>query len=685
MSMQAHSDVGTIASLLPYLMRNSGNPLPKLLLTAQEPTILDKSYPFCVLSDSGPAARLLEATFVTDAGSVLKKVFLLLQKDRDDFQEDELWPVTNPDIDSIWQQAFSFHERERNSGSGTVVFSAQLDGNGDLNHLAPLFFCRKRESYFHPPCPVCGLPLQLCTDDDLLRASGLQPYSGSLKRYLHCAPCSTQGIGGFYVNELNHDDPPGLMDSGALISEFGSLNQSKDPVAPFPCIRCPERDACYGPGGAVGSRIVPFSFYPFYLLVFDALSLNALEFLPLISGATFNELESRLSARNESGRHNCLKGIRREGLSGASFYPPTNERYFPEVLYLKLTFLDDVLRQFLAQPDILGHPDMRPTIDRVWVEFPNQSGLLPSFWNFRTRVIDIVSPPDTTERPLKRPSSNLLFYLGLLWFYSLLVNKKQSNKDVLHVLKDGLSSKERISAEILSGQCSNLILAPENIFWNPDNMNVGCKWYPLWKKSLDLGLSLLQSAADHDSQWSQGVFFDGLEELRTDVKNALFMETPVAAPQEFLWDEQRAGDDDICKILNGIIGKWRGRLDTGTEPDIAEINIESMETVILAPPKGAPASPASQPEEFTETVILSSRPLHSESLIASQQNETDDAVPETVIISPEMYFDDLAETIITPGRGQADPIERQVTSVEDDPATTVILAPQRTRERRKGW
>jgi len=680
MSIQEQSDRGTVASLLPYLVRSSGNPLPRLSLTVQEPAIFGKSYPFCVLNDSGPAARLLEAAFVTDAGSVLKKMFFLLQKDRYVFQGDELWPVTNSDIDSIWQRAFSFHEGERKGGAGTAVLAAQLNARGGLNQLAPLFFCRKKEAYFHPPCPSCGLPLQLCKDDKLLEASGLRPYDGSLKRYLYCAPCSAQGKGSFYVNELDHDDPPGLKDRRSLISEFGLLNQNKDPVAPFPCIRCQEHDTCYGSDGAVTSSIVPFSFYPFYLLTFDALSLNAMEFLPLISGATLEEMETRLAARNESGRHGCLKEIQKDGLSGATFHTSSDERYFLEVLYLKLSFLEDVLRQFLAQPDILGHPDMRPTIDRVWVEFPNRSGLLPSFWNFKTKVIDIVSPPDMTEQPSNRPSSNLLFYLGLLWFHALLVNKKQDNKAVFPVLKNGLAST---ASALLSEERSKPVLAPANIFWDPNGTSVAGNWFPLWEKSLDLGLCLARSAASHDSQWSYEGFFKDLEVLRADVKSALFMEKPVGR-KEPAQDECCVGDD-VGNILAGIIGKWRSRLGAEAIAEAPATGIEYMETVILAPPQAATAPAVPQPEEFTETVILSSRPLHSAPLGDSHRDEADDAIPETVIISPAMHPDDLlAETVITPAGGLIDPTEVQAPS-EVDPATTVILDPQVIREMRKNW
>lgn len=628
MYMQTHVNIGTDASLLPYLVWNKENPSLRLALTLKDPSDLDKSYPFSILNGSGPAAKLLEAAFVTNGGSVLKRVFLLLQKDRYAFQGDELWQFTNQDIDDIWQQAFTFHAGEiKGAARGTVVLSGKLDANGDLIPLASLFYCRKRDLFFHPPCPKCGRPLQLCRDEALLGSSGLQPYSGSLKRYLYCAPCSASGVGGFYVDELEHGDPLALKDRWSLISEFGSLGQAGEPATHFPCPSCPEHETCYGPGGMVRSRILPFSFYPFFALIFDAMSLNALEFLPLISGATFDELESRLTMRNEAARINCLKGFRREGLSGSFFHTAADDRYFGEVLYLKLSFLYGVLRQLLAQPDILVHPDMRPTIDRVWVDFRNQNRLLPSFWNFTTQVIDIISPPDLTERPSKCPSSNLLFYLGLVWFYALLVNKKQANKEVLPAVKDALAKS---CPEFFSGERSNPVLAPENIFWDPDGKSVACNYSPLWEKCLGLGFGLLRSATELDPLWTHEVFFEELDILRTEVKNTVFWESPVGR-KDTVQDESLGGED-VSTILAGIMDKWRTRIEVETTPDF----------------------------------------------VAATQGGTDDPLLETVIISPGMPLADQHAMPTLPVAQQT-----SETSEEEDIAATVILSASETGQQKK--
>ena len=97
-------------SLWTYLNPNENIFPLKIPLTTEDPSTLEKiSFPFIVLTDSDPLTRLLEAKFITDAGSEIKKVFLLIQRDQYFLTKDDLWPLNNQDIDYSWQKAFSFH------------------------------------------------------------------------------------------------------------------------------------------------------------------------------------------------------------------------------------------------------------------------------------------------------------------------------------------------------------------------------------------------------------------------------------------------------------------------------------------------------------------------------------------------------------------------------------------------
>jgi len=701
--MNARTDGIREISLLPFLSGVKNSPPVGLSLTSVDPSDTDRSTPFNILHDSDPLTSVVAASFVTDSGCELKRVFLLLQKDRYDIERDELWPLTNRDIDDAWRHAFSHHADEGDDAS-RILLSGQTDDNGIPNPFSSLFFCKTRRLFFHPPCPLCGHPLTLCKNDDLLLSSGLRPYSGSTKRYLHCVSCSTQGANEFYVRELGNDDPETLHDQSALINNFRQLREGSDPAGDFPCIRCPDHDKCYGDSRAAQARIVPFSFYPFYLLIFDSMSLPALDFLPLISGASFDELKSALSAKGEPGRISCLENIQRDGLSGITLFPAHDERYFLEALFLKLSFLGDLLRQIFPQPGITGHPEMELTIDRIWVRLPGQSGLLPSFWNFRTKFLDIVRPPGISQFFPKPASSNLL-QAGLLWFYALLVNKRQDSRDLMLSLKETASFKDGLPAvESLSSP----VYAPEQIFWNPEGKQVDRHWLPLWEQSLMLGFTLLQTAIHPGRQWSPGSFFTELENLRTEVRVAMLRGSPVREDAPVRVD-QSVGDENIHKILKGIIGKWRQRGVTETPVESPEEDNEMMETIILTPAEiAAPVYPLSEDEEWTETVVLSSRVVITEPPPSSPRYPVSDAELETVVLSaggakaeqstaalPDEREDAMMETVImTPGTrpegaegADAGPAGEGMEDSEngDDLPDTVILNPQKPKVKAKGW
>ena len=137
--------------IYPYL-----NPLKnhfplKISLRTEDPAFLEKSsFPFSVIIDSDPLARLLEGRFVTDAGSELKKVFLLVQKDQYSLVRDELWPVHNRDIDDYWQKAFTFYAAEKENPS-LILLADQIGEREKLRPFQSLFFCKLKQIFFPPP------------------------------------------------------------------------------------------------------------------------------------------------------------------------------------------------------------------------------------------------------------------------------------------------------------------------------------------------------------------------------------------------------------------------------------------------------------------------------------------------------------------------------------------------------
>ena len=256
-------------SLLPYLEPSGAKFHLSFSLISKEPSIQEKSHsPFLNISESDPFARLIQAQFVTDAGSEIKRVFVLLQRDEYPLSEDALWPISNHDIDERWQRTFSPYS-DKKQDSSVVILANQIRKDGGLSPLQSLFYCKPKQIFFHPPCPKCGLPVQQCYDDDLLTSLGLQPYSMSLMRYLFCPACfESLGQSDFFASSLKGSNSPILKDRWNLITEFGQLTEGGKPSSQFPCSHCPNCQECYGAEGLAISRIIPFSFYPFFMLIF---------------------------------------------------------------------------------------------------------------------------------------------------------------------------------------------------------------------------------------------------------------------------------------------------------------------------------------------------------------------------------------------------------------------------------
>jgi hypothetical protein len=170
-----------LKSLLSYVSPMDGPVYLEIVRRPTGPKLLERPYsPFQTISDSDPLTRLVDAKFTTDAGTDLKRVSLLIQKDNYSFTKNSLFPLTNLDIDEFWQRALDFYLNGRFDGSSVVLFRPQLNEERELLPFQPLFFCRLKQAFFHPPCPECGSSLELCDQDDILIAARLLPYSSSL-------------------------------------------------------------------------------------------------------------------------------------------------------------------------------------------------------------------------------------------------------------------------------------------------------------------------------------------------------------------------------------------------------------------------------------------------------------------------------------------------------------------------
>ena len=665
-------------SLLPYLQSGKSHFRLEISLSSRETSFLQKSpFPFLTITESSPFERLLEAKIVTDAGNEIRRVFLLQQSDDYRHVPDEVWPLTNAAIDQRWTNTIKFYsEKSKAGGSNPILLAEQVPPNGAYAPFQPLLYCAFKDVYFHPPCPQCGDFLQLCCDDMLLAESDLTPYTTSLRRYLYCPQCLQEsGTTQFYTYSREGSDPATLKDRRDLLNEFGNLILKSDSLDNFPCQKCPELTTCYGTDNQVMTRIVPFSFYPFHLLIFEADTLSASDFLALISGASFETLKANLSGRQTSGRLHCLQAYEHERSTHSGYmFGCDSEKGFLEILFLKLSFLGELIGEFFSDSNRAVYCDASLSLDRVWVRLADQAGLLPQFWNFNLSILDIWS--DLIHRPhlSKYPPAYGQHFLGTVWFYALLVNDRQSVEKVRAELDKyipALGEQESVFSEIIRTQGPETVFAPENIFWYPESHPVAENWHALWNKSLDIGAAVLSGSFHSKRTWSPEAFWRDYNTLRTDIKTELFGQalpaTAIRSPSE---------DLPIADILSRLLVKWRREI----RPPEASLTEAEAQTVILPGPQERPdlaatviLSPGSPPEapvtsgrppEEEETLILPSG-IRNNAPTPKAPLPDEELIQETVILSPGRIAeaptpvdsiipatagDDLPETIVlSPG------------------------------------
>jgi hypothetical protein len=684
------NDIIEPPSLLPYLNTDDARFYIKISVADQNDSMHEKSsFPFWVVSESGQFARILDAGIKTDVGTHIEPLFLLIQKDEHPVSQDVLRPFDNRSIDRYWQDTFIFHSREK-SGSPPLILKDQMGKNGTLLPFQPLFYCKFNRTYFPALCPDCGKGLQQCYDDGMLQEYGLRPYSTSLKRYLFCPSCAgLKKPPDFYVSSLADDDPEFLKDRFELIKEFGRLYENKNYAGRLPCVNCSAQQQCYGPDGLRVPRIVVLSFYPFYMLMFKGDLVNGLDFLSLMSGASFEELEDRLGREQQPDRLNRLKILKHNPSVKTPFFYGNEDRLFLEILYLKLCFLGELAEILFSEPHTLC-PEFGLSTDRIWIRLSRQNRRLPGFWNFKLELLDVMGADAPCSSIPKFPRTYGFHVLGLIWFYTLLVNGKQGVAQVYPALGEVMEKTgPRNDAGFETDPDAGFprALSPENIFFNPGIRSVKQEWHKFWKVSLDLGFCLLKMGMSGSKDGSMAEFGDKLEHLRQQIKQDLFSTKPFVPDKRFQSDDDKIIHNILKKIMrmrqNGMEVSWdeseTGHVlpsadyptDDHSAPDIHE-DSDIFKTVVLSPddkpterltripqkqnPEGAGEVPEMDPDEtlilppqgpepagesdtfdhddqeMEETVILSVDDMKPDSIPSPKREE--ESLPETVIISP---------------------------------------------------
>jgi hypothetical protein len=632
-------------SLLPYLKSNDSklhiNIIETPVGTAE---LVPKRTIFRVLSESSPLTRLLRAEIFSDAGSLVQPVFLLVQKDVYRYQPSELWPLTNLDVEASWQQAHSFFDSEASGKTPTgtiehavIRLGTQWPAGSNPSAFQCLFVCSHRQIFFHPPCPGCGQSLLLCKDDALLLSQGLSPYTSSLRRYLYCPSCPSAKEGnGFYVSSIDATDSRGVQDCSGLIVAWRYLLAAGLAPVGFPCLNCPESGKCHGAENLAAVRMVPFGFYPFHMLVIKAMTIRAADFLPLVSRANMADVASQLLKKNESARCSDLTELRRMVGDGDLFLFEGTGKDFLEVLYLKLSFLDELTKM---TQNMRAPLDINAALDCIWVKLPTIGGFLPRFWNFSVGYMDIGL---TREAAMCQPDANeahLSYFLGVLWFHVLLSNALQPAAEITACLAELIQSNLQTNPDIQNTP----LFSAENIFWNPAAhplKNFPFEWKELWRKTLELAWALLLVSRSGAPRVSDK-FRKDLSAIRHEIKKQLFVEGSVPAGNLSQVPSGVSDDPAIHKILSALLSKWE------------------------SPRNSVSAGMAEPTDIWAETIVLN-------------KDKIEETLQETVLITKDNVEEELEKTVIISNVKTAPASVKPSVPIqetgEDVPCETVILS-----------
>ena len=665
-------------SLLPFLQPSG--PSPRLILTEGTP---DASYPFAMLDDSDPFTRVIAGSFLTDAGSRLKNVFLILQRDMYPLQDTTFSTVTNLEIEAGWLKIPS-QAITSNTDYEIISLTADPYDNEKMRIFSPLLFCREQKLFIPLLCPSCARELELCHDDELLAQKGLHHYSTSLRRYLYCPSCSSSGQSEFFfVREREYADPLFLSDCMDLVYRMKLLAEKGIDPSKFPCISCVERETCFGSSNSVRRRLSPFSFFPFHMLMVKAPTLNALDFNALLSGYTSGELAEQLDRRAFPGRVSSLNAIDNTGVVKWTIFPQGDERAFPELLFLKLSLLEEVLGRVTANvsASLQGA--------RVWVYLPKISQNLPMGWNFKLLFIDDLTP-DVTAHEIERNSRSILARTGLFFFKILLSSRNISDgridEAVSHYLSASTGADEETGSSTLLRLCD-----PASIFLRSDGYVINQQFGVSWSKACAMGFELLDAARCNNVTKCSAIH-TALRNLLEETQLLIFVtgqsksESAVAGCSSEL--EKLA---IIRRVVTEMIASNRAQIQQKSLIPQHDRYDEVVETVMLrasAAPSEQLHAPSPTADDDATVIIPTEKPVQEKppALLPAEEEEE---LMETVILSSrhfsrqapkEQHFQRLLS--------ESPPAEQQASArpslVQDDLSETVMISAPSGRHRPVG-
>jgi hypothetical protein len=698
-------------SLLPYLESgNTGIVLDIHVLRQDNSQEASHAFFFQSAGPPKPFSRLIKGGLKCDGSNrIFQPVFMLIQKDTCFSDTEAFSSQTNTTLDQAWQDTIQFFSQD----PGTFTMTGP---DHEPAQMKPLFYCRFKHRFFHPPCPDCGGELALCKDNHILKDACLDSFHTGLNRYLFCPECyESHSTHFFYTYAGQENDPAGVLDRHGLIKRFSNIKTAVPNG--FPCADCPEHSSCYLTGKNALSRIEFLSFYPFYMLVFNACRMTGTQFLQRLSNGTESATPSQQSLPLS------LNTPALSGHESSSYMFKNDPRFWLEILFLKYAFLKKILTSVEKRLNDQVKPIYNLNMDSIWINTKSDAGMMPFFWDYELQLLDLV-----TTRPMDLFQTSITNnrhtnFIAQLCLYIFFVNQEHDAKTVFQSGADLLQSTSETewtnNAQAIFE--SHPIFKPENIFWHPAPVSMAKTWHDLWIQTILFAGSLIKKKESLDFSGFITPCIRQVDDIQKAVKSELFSKNlqtkqgtvmPAAganeqdAPRPPQTTAETTQDNTqtnqaIAAILKRLKAKWGN--EAPPEPDQDE---DVMETVVLSSsivikqPSDIPPqkitdtaetpidpSPADQNEfeQMQETMVLSTQ-VHPD----PAPSEFED-IQETIVMNtapkphtpkPEKKFDDMEKTVILksgtglPPDGTSDN-SGDFFSEDDDLDKTVILPPKK--------
>ena len=322
-------------------------------------------------------------------------------------------------------------ERLRSLRAESPWFPRLLQPDGAPGSSLPaLVFDKPSRSFFVPPCPTCGRPLELLDDELFLRERRLPSHLETLHRLVGCAACASTDrvIAVFSYEPLagEADVPVGGPEellkglARALVRDWDEEQVKAFPSRPAAEEALRLRHEGGASLGDFAARWSPFSFCPSPFLVTGLSPVRWDEWTDFVGGRTEADLVP--SAAPESlEAESCRRRVEwlRETL------PPTGRYLYGhdgtgvdavEVLYLKMTAFRQLAAAVLAFYRATGQPHLDLHPGHVLLDSYGAGSALPALWTFEVRLhglasasksssfgVEVVVPPHEPMFPYAAP------------------------------------------------------------------------------------------------------------------------------------------------------------------------------------------------------------------------------------------------------------------------------------------